>query len=207
MSTVSFQPANEEQRAAIRAYRDSDLLFLLGAAGSGKTFIATALALQDITAPDSTRKKLYLTRPVVEAGEKLGSLPGNVEEKVAPYMVPIKECLSRLAPKGSGVTLNKKMVESAPIAYLRGRTFQDCVAIFDEAQNANWSQLKLFLTRMGTNAKIIVTGDPWQSDLPPGRGLLDAVKMLEDIKGVSVVRFNIDACVRHPLVKEILRRM
>lgn len=198
---------NAAQQFAYAAYQQHDVLFLMGVAGTGKTFLATAFAINDII--NRVRKKIILTRPVVESGESLGFLPGNFEEKIEPYMMPIYDCIDRLVPEGSPHrerVINS--IEVAPIAYMRGRNFYDAVCIFDEAQNATKSQLKLFLTRFNENCKIIVSGDPKQSDLFAGEtDLTQVVNALEPLKGVGVIKFKSDAIVRHPLVSAILDKL
>lgn len=203
---INFAPLNAQQWQAAQAYLTSDLLFLVGQAGTGKTHAALALALQDVTALDSTRKKIVVCRPAVESGERLGSLPGNVEAKIGPFLLPVFDCVTKLAAPSSPKNI-LKLVEIAPLAYMRGRTFSDCVIILDEAQNCSWLQLKMFLTRMGTNSKVLVCGDPQQSDLPRGRGLPEVVDLLRDLPGVAAIHFDVSSCLRHPLVVEILRRM
>lgn len=181
-------------------------MFLIGEAGSGKTFLAVALALRALQ--EEHLDKVYISRPVVEAGEKLGSLPGTADEKFAPFMSPISDTINKLVLDPKERKPVQKLFVPAPLAYMRGRTFSDCIAVLDEAQNASYTQLKLFLTRLGDNCKMIITGDPRQSDLP-GRtsGLLDVVYALEDLPRVGSVFFQPEDCVRHPLVAQILKRL
>lgn len=197
---------NATQKLAYAVYQQHDVSFMLGIAGSGKTHISMAFAIQDILSRQ--KKKIILTRPIVEAGEKLGYLPGSFEEKTGPYMVPFFDCLERMVPEGSPYREKiMNSIEIAPIAFLRGRTFHNAVCIFDEAQNATKTQLKLFLTRLGDNSKIIICGDPRQSDLSGHPDLIDVVNRLESLSGIGVVRFNEDSIVRNPLIASILERL
>jgi phosphate starvation-inducible PhoH-like protein len=198
---------NDEQKAAYEAYRENDVLFLLGAAGTGKSYLAMSFAIQDIFRKE--RSRIILSRPIVEAGENLGFLPGDMDEKVYPYMVPLYDCLDKICGR-DGET--RKKVEScyevAPLAFLRGRTLDGAVCILDEAQNCTKSQLKLFLTRLGKFSKMIITGDPTQTDLPFNQsGLVEVVETCKTIKGIGYVHFTEEAIVRHPLVAEIVRRI
>lgn len=199
-----FKPQNDQQKQAADLFRDCDILFLVGAAGSGKTHVAVALALQCLAT--SRRETIFITRPAVEAGENLGFLPGTVEEKVAPFMTPIHDCLGRIVLKADMDDARKRL-QPAPLAYLRGRTFTNAVAILDEAQNCTRSQLVLFLTRLGPGSKLLLTGDPWQTDLSGRCALLDVMHALDGVCGVGAVKFDVDACLRHPLVTEVLKRL
>lgn len=198
---------NDEQKYAYQQYKDNDILFLLGAAGTGKTHIAVGFAVQDILKKD--RQKIILSRPVVEAGEKLGFLPGSADEKIYPYMLPLYDCLEAIC--GKDTDSRKKIDESyelAPLAFCRGRTFNGSVCILDEAQNCTIGQLKLFLTRLGKFSKMIITGDPTQTDLPRNQsGLMEVVDKLKGIPGIGIVNFSDEAIVRHPLVGEIVKRI
>jgi phosphate starvation-inducible PhoH-like protein len=198
---------NQPQKLAWAAFDQHDVLFLLGSAGTGKTMLSCAFAISEILA--KRKKKIILTRPVVEAGESLGYLPGDMGEKVAPYMIPMYDCIQKcVGTEGPQRDIINRSIEVAPLQYMRGRTFSDAICIFDEAQNATKSQLKLFLTRFGQNSKIIVTGDPIQSDLPPmHRGLMEVVKKLEDLPGVGTIYFKPNSIVRHPLIASILERL
>jgi phosphate starvation-inducible PhoH-like protein len=202
---VTFEFLTETQKQAWEAYQENDVLFLAGPAGTGKTFLAVAFAIRDIL--KKQRQHIILTRPIVEAGESLGYLPGDFTEKVNPYMIPLYDCYHSLCP---GATMKNKVIEQAfevaPIAYMRGRTFNNSVCIFDEAQNATVAQLKLFLTRFGQNSKIIITGDPLQSDLRDRSGLSTVIDKLHDLPGVAIVEFSQSDVVRHPLVSSILER-
>lgn len=206
-SQFNLEFLNSEQRLAYEQFDKNDVLFLLGPAGSGKSHLACAFAISEILA--KRKKKIVLTRPIVEAGESLGFLPGSFEEKVHPYMLPMYDCIERCVGRdGPQREFINKAIEIAPVAYLRGRTFLDAVCIFDEAQNATLMQMKLFLTRFGQNSKVIVTGDPNQSDLRGGsRTLVDIVNKLKGVKGISVIEFSANSIVRHPLIAEILSRL
>ena len=197
---------NIAQKMAFSAFEQHDVLFLLGPAGTGKTHLACAFAIGEIIA--KKKKRIIITRPIVESGESLGYLPGTFEEKVHPYMMPIYDCVGKLVGyEGPERERIDRCLEKAPLAYLRGRTFDNCVAIFDEAQNASMMQLKLFLTRMGDNCKIIVTGDPRQSDLRGDVALTEVVRRLECEPGIGIVEFKANSIVRHPLVGRIIDRL
>lgn len=198
---------NQAQKMAWGAFDQHDVLFLLGPAGCGKTHLACAFAISEILA--KRKKKCVLTRPIVEAGEALGFLPGTFDEKVGPYMMPMYDCIQKcVGVEGPQRDIIDRSIEVAPIAYMRGRTFDDAVCIFDEAQNATKSQLKLFMTRFGENSKIIITGDPHQSDLMPrDQGLMHVVQRLEDLPGVGVIYFKASSIVRHPLIASILEKL
>jgi phosphate starvation-inducible protein PhoH and related proteins len=198
---------NTAQKLAWQAFQQHDVLFLIGPAGCGKTHLSTAFAIKTFLAKECS--KIILTRPIVEAGESLGFLPGTFEEKVDPYMAPIYDCMDKLigreGPHRERVIHN---TEVAPLAYLRGRTFSDAVCIFDEAQNASMKQLKLFLTRFSEGSKIIITGDPSQSDLPSSTvALSEVVRKLSDVVGIGIVEFKNNSIVRHPLVGQIIDRL
>lgn len=198
---------NQAQKMAWGAFDQHDVLFLLGPAGCGKTHLACAFAISEILA--KKKKKCVLTRPIVEAGEALGFLPGTFDEKVGPYMMPMFDCIERcVGSEGPNKELIDRSLEVAPLAYMRGRTFNNAICIFDEAQNATASQLKLFITRFGENSKIIITGDPRQSDLrAEDRGLMQVVNKLQDLPGVGIIHFKASSIVRHPLIASILEKL
>lgn len=193
------------QQKLVTLFDSNDLLFGVGPAGSGKTYTAIALAVKLLK--DRQVKRIILTRPAVEAGEKLGFLPGDMKEKLDPYLQPLYYALNDMIPPAK---LQKFMeegtVQIAPLAYMRGRTLDNAVVILDEAQNTTLSQIKMFLTRMGRNAKFIVTGDVTQIDLPhkADSGLLKAMDNLREVKGIGIVEFDKRDIVRHPLVKSIV---
>jgi len=197
----------EAQRRAWKTLHDNDITFLLGSAGSGKTFLAMAFAINEILAKRA--ESIVLTRPIVDAGEKLGYLPGSFGEKVNPYMQPLYDTmdvlLGKIGPKREFVN---RAVVLAPLCYLRGRTFNDSICVFDEAQNATYTQFKLFLSRFGQNSKIIVTGDPQQTDLPISPPPMnEVVNKLKGVSGIDVVQFAHSDVVRHPLVAAILKKL
>jgi phosphate starvation-inducible PhoH-like protein len=197
---------NDAQSLAWAAFNQHDVLFLIGPAGTGKSFLACAFAIEQILSKE--RKRIILTRPIVESGESLGYLPGELEEKVQPYMMPMYDAIDKLVGRdGPWRERVDYAVEVAPIAYMRGRTFDDAVCIFDEAQNASMLQLKLFLTRFGENSKIIITGDPSQSDLAGKVALVDIIHKLSSIPGVGVCEFKNNSIVRHPLVGKIIEKL
>ena len=205
-TNITFDFLTKNQQIAWETYQANDVIFLAGPAGTGKTFLAMAFAISDIL--QRNHKRIILTRPIVEAGESLGHLPGNIIEKVNPYMVPLYDCYHILCP---GATLKNKIIEQAfeiaPIAFMRGRSLHNSVCIFDEAQNATTAQLILFLTRLGQNSKIIITGDPQQSDIDGKSGLTFVMNKLYDLNGVGIIHFSQDDIVRHPLITLILNRL
>ena len=193
------------QQRLVEEYKDNDLLFAIGPAGSGKTYTAIALAVRALK--NKEVRRIILSRPAVEAGEKLGFLPGDMKEKIDPYLQPLYDALQDMIP---GVKLAELMekgtIQIAPLAFMRGRTLADAIVILDEAQNTTIPQLKMFLTRLGIHGKMIVTGDLTQIDLPASQrsGLKDAIERLSDIRGISIVEFNQKDIVRHPLVGKIV---
>lgn len=193
------------QRKLVKMYDSNDLLFAVGPAGSGKTYTAIALAVRALK--NKEVKRIILTRPAVEAGEKLGFLPGDMKEKLDPYLQPLYDALNdMIPPKKLQEYMAEGVVQIAPLAYMRGRTLDNAFVILDEAQNTILSQIKMFLTRMGRNAKFIVTGDVTQVDLPNRQdsGLMPAIEMLRKIKGIGVVEFDRKDIVRHELVGKIV---
>ena len=197
---------NKTQQDLINAYFENDLIFAIGPAGTGKTYMAIALAVRALK--NREIKRIILTRPAVEAGERLGFLPGDLKDKLDPYLQPLYDALSDMIPsKRLHEFMEDGTIQIAPLAYMRGRTLDKACVILDEAQNTNLGQLKMFLTRMGVNAKFIVTGDATQIDLPrkEDSGLLQGIRLLEGIKGIATVRFTNEDIVRHPLVTKIVR--
>lgn len=189
----------------VELYEHNDLMFAIGPAGTGKTYTAIALAVRALR--NKEVKRIILTRPAVEAGEKLGFLPGGLKDKLDPYLQPLYDALHDMIPSGKLDTLMEDgTVQIAPLAYMRGRTLDNAFVILDEAQNATTSQLKMFLTRMGRNAKFIVTGDASQVDLPDKSksGLITALHILHDIKGIARIEFDSRDIIRHKLVKHIV---
>ena len=197
---------SEHQQQLLHAYMHNDLMFAIGPAGSGKTYTAIALAVRALK--NKEVRRIILSRPAVEAGEKLGFLPGDMRDKIDPYLQPLYDALQDMIP---GAKLNEFMergvIQIAPLAFMRGRTLSDAVVILDEAQNTSIPQIKMFLTRLGINGKMIVTGDLTQIDLPPSQrsGLSDAVNRLQETQGVAVIRFTDKDIVRHPLVGRIVQ--
>jgi len=194
------------QLRLVKDYLTNDLLIAEGPAGTGKTYTAIALAVKSLK--NQEVKKIILTRPAVEAGERLGFLPGDMKEKLDPYLQPLYDALHDMIPSRKlEVWIEDGTVQIAPLAFMRGRTLENAFVILDEAQNASISQLKMFLTRMGVNSKFILTGDTTQIDLPKrsDSGLLQAIKILGNIEGVSVIRFDENDIVRHKLVRHIVR--
>lgn len=197
---------SQRQHTYINALRNSSLVFGVGPAGTGKTYLATAMALSLLHAKEV--KRIILTRPVVEAGENLGFLPGTLEEKVDPYLRPFFDAMNELVgPERTQEMMEKKIIEIAPLAYMRGRTLSHAFVMLDEAQNTTVAQMKMFLTRMGEGSRLIVSGDPTQIDLKRGvvSGLKDALRVLEGIKGIEVVHFNEADVVRHEMVSRIVQ--
>ncbi len=193
------------QKRLVKEYYDNDLIFALGPAGTGKTYTAIALAVRALK--NREVKRLILTRPAVEAGERLGFLPGDLKDKLDPYLQPLYDALQDMIPaKKLQSLMEDGTIQIAPLAYMRGRTLDKAFVILDEAQNTSLSQLKMFLTRMGNDAKFIVTGDATQIDLPhkDDSGLLKGVEMVRNIRGISVVNFTKEDIVRHPLVTKII---
>ncbi|MDR0831050.1 MAG: PhoH family protein [Prevotellaceae bacterium] len=205
VSGKSIVARTENQRKLVKDFETNDLLFAVGPAGSGKTYTAIALAVKSLK--NKEIRKIILSRPAVEAGEKLGFLPGDMKEKIDPYLQPLYDALQDMVPAAKLKDyIENGTVQIAPLAFMRGRTLSDAVVILDEAQNTTIPQIKMFLTRMGLNTKIIVTGDITQIDLPPTlkSGLTDALQKLKNIKGISQIEFNKKDIVRHSLVQKIV---
>ncbi len=198
-------PKTENQRRYIKAIKDKDIVFGIGPAGTGKTYLAMAMALAHLK--DQKVNKIILTRPAVEAGEKLGFLPGTIAEKVDPYLRPLYDALYDMVDYDkAGYLLERNIIEIAPLAFMRGRTLNDAFIILDEAQNATREQMKMFLTRIGFGSKVVVTGDITQIDLPKKEhsGLVEALRILKGIEGIGFVWFSQDDVVRHPIVAKII---
>ena len=203
----SIELKSESQKKAWTELEHNTLSFLLGSAGSGKTFLAMAYAINAVLSERCS--KIVLTRPIVESGERLGFLPGTFGDKVNPYMQPLFDAMDLLIGKYSArrEIINKAVV-LAPLCYMRGRTFHDAVCIFDEAQNASYTQLKLFLSRFGDNTKVIVTGDPNQTDLPvDSPPIVEVIDKIRELKGVAFTQFTDLDVVRHPLVAAIMKKL
>lgn len=201
----SITARTENQRKLVKEFEKNDLLFAIGPAGSGKTYTAIALAVRSLK--NKEVRKIILSRPAVEAGEKLGFLPGDMKEKIDPYLQPLYDALQdMLTPLKLKDYLENGTIQIAPLAFMRGRTLSDAVVILDEAQNTTTHQIKMFLTRMGLNTKMIVTGDITQIDLPPSQksGLIDALDTLKGIKGIARIQFDVNDIVRHKLVQRIV---
>ena len=200
------RPKTAGQRRYVAAIADSAITFGIGPAGTGKTYLAVAMAVQ--TLMDRRVKRIILTRPAVEAGEKLGFLPGDLQAKIDPYLRPLYDALyDMMAADRVEQLLEQGTIEVAPLAFMRGRTLNDAFIILDEAQNTTPEQMKMFLTRMGFNSTVVVTGDMTQTDLPTrsGSGLATAERILRDIEGLHFVRFSEADVVRHPLVARIIK--
>lgn len=196
---------SEKQQQLIDAYHQSDMIFAIGPAGTGKTYLSIALAVRALK--EKQAKKIILSRPAVEAGEKLGFLPGDMKEKIDPYLQPLYDSLQDMIPAVKlQDMLEKNIIQIAPLAFMRGRTLNDAVVILDEAQNTTPAQIRMFLTRMGWNTKMIVTGDLTQIDLPKHQksGLKEAVEILHNVEGISVVELGQKDIVRHKLVTRIV---
>lgn len=196
---------SENQQQLVDAYEKNDMVFATGPAGTGKTYLSIALAVRALK--EKTARKIILSRPAVEAGEKLGFLPGDMKEKIDPYLQPLYEALGDMLPAVKlQDMMEKNIIQIAPLAFMRGRTLSDAVVILDEAQNTTPAQLRMFLTRMGWDTKMIITGDMTQIDLPRGQrsGLSEALQILKDVEGIGFVELNKKDIVRHKLVTRIV---
>lgn len=196
---------SENQQQLVDAYEKNDMVFATGPAGTGKTYLSIALAVRALK--EKTARKIILSRPAVEAGEKLGFLPGDMKEKIDPYLQPLYDALGDMLPTVKlQDMMEKNIIQIAPLAFMRGRTLSDAVVILDEAQNTTPAQLRMFLTRMGWDTKMIITGDMTQIDLPRGQrsGLSEALQILKDVEGIGFVELNKKDIVRHKLVTRIV---
>ena len=205
MSGRPVKPRSENQQRLVEAYADNDMIFAVGPAGTGKTYLSIALAVKALK--EKTAKKIILSRPAVEAGEKLGFLPGDMKDKIDPYLQPLYDALEDMLPQVKLQDLMEKhVIQIAPLAFMRGRTLSDAVVILDEAQNTTPAQLRMFLTRMGWNTKMIITGDTSQIDLPRSQrsGLIEALHLLSGIEGIGIVNLTQKDIVRHKLVTRIV---
>ncbi|GHT43482.1 phosphate starvation protein PhoH [Bacteroidia bacterium] len=195
----------DNQQFFVNKFEENDMVFVIGPAGSGKTYTAIALAVRALK--NKEVRKIILSRPAVEAGEKLGFLPGDMKDKIDPYLQPLYDALEDMIPAIKlKEFIENKIIQIAPLAFMRGRTLNDAVVILDEAQNTTIPQIKMFLTRLGMNAKMIITGDVTQADLPPSQasGLVHALKILKDIPGIARIEFGKEDIVRHKLVQRIV---
>ena len=200
-----IQGRSANQQRLVKAFNESDLTFALGPAGTGKTYVAIALAVKALK--NREVRRIILSRPAVEAGEKLGFLPGDMKDKIDPYLQPLYDALEDMIPQNKlKEYMETNVIQIAPLAFMRGRTLSDAVIILDEAQNTTTHQIKMFLTRLGMNAKMIITGDITQIDLPHSTqsGLVHALRVLKDVKGISCVQFDKTDIVRHHLVQRIV---
>jgi phosphate starvation-inducible PhoH-like protein len=198
-------PRGMAQARLIRAIRGADMSFAVGPAGTGKTFLAIACALEEVVS--KKKRRLILTRPVVEAGESLGFLPGDLTQKLNPYLRPLYDAMEAIISHESIARMQENgIIEISPLAYMRGRSLRNCVVILDEAQNTTREQMKMFLTRLGEDARAVITGDITQIDLPGRKksGLVHAVHILRDIREIEFVFFGVSDVVRHPLVRKII---
>ena len=207
--SVSGRPIksrSENQQRLIEAFEQNDMVFAVGPAGTGKTYLSIALAVKALK--EKTAKKIILSRPAVEAGEKLGFLPGDMKDKIDPYLQPLYDALEDMLPQVKlQDMMEKHVIQIAPLAFMRGRTLNDAVVILDEAQNTTPQQIRMFLTRMGWNTKMIITGDMTQIDLPHSQksGLVEALRILTGIEGIGVVELTKKDIVRHKLVTRIVQ--
>ncbi len=205
MSGRPIKARTPNQQQLIDAYNKNDMVFAVGPAGTGKTYLSIALAVKALK--DKTAKKIILSRPAVEAGEKLGFLPGDMKEKIDPYLQPLYDALEDMLPQVKlQDMMEKHVIQIAPLAFMRGRTLSDAVVILDEAQNTTPAQIRMFLTRMGWNTKMIITGDMTQIDLPRSQksGLVEALEILRGVEDIGIVELNRKDIVRHKLVTRIV---
>ena len=205
MSGRPIKPRSVNQQKLIEAYQQNDMVFAVGPAGTGKTYLSIALAVKALK--EKTAKKIILSRPAVEAGEKLGFLPGDMKDKIDPYLQPLYDALEDMIPQVKlQDMMEKHVIQIAPLAFMRGRTLNDAVVILDEAQNTTPAQIRMFLTRMGWNTKMIITGDMTQIDLPHSQksGLREALHILNNVEGIGVVNLDSRDIVRHKLVTRIV---
>jgi phosphate starvation-inducible PhoH-like protein len=201
-----LRPRTLRQKAYVEAMERHELTLALGPAGTGKTFLAVVQAVRNLQ--ERRVERIVLTRPAVEAGERLGFLPGDLQQKVDPYLRPLYDALhSLLSPERTTALLEKGTIEVAPLAYMRGRTLADAFVILDEAQNTSTGQMRMLLTRLGENSRMVVTGDPTQVDLPAGQlsGLEEAARVLEGVEGIAICRLTAADVVRHPLVQRLVQ--
>ena len=205
MSGRPIKARTKNQQRLIEAYEQNDMVFAVGPAGTGKTYLSIALAVKALK--EKTAKKIILSRPAVEAGEKLGFLPGDMKDKIDPYLQPLYDALEDMLPQVKlQDMMEKHVIQIAPLAFMRGRTLSDAVVILDEAQNTTPAQIRMFLTRMGWNTKMIITGDMTQIDLPHSQksGLIEALHILNNVEGIGVVNLDRSDIVRHKLVTKIV---
>jgi phosphate starvation-inducible PhoH-like protein len=205
MSGRPIKSRSENQQRLIDAYYANDMVFAVGPAGTGKTYLSIALAVKALK--EKTAKKIILSRPAVEAGEKLGFLPGDMKDKIDPYLQPLYDALEDMLPQAKlQDMMEKHVIQIAPLAFMRGRTLSDAVVILDEAQNTTPAQLRMFLTRMGWNTKMIITGDMTQIDLPKTQksGLIEALHILNNVEGIGIIELTQKDIVRHKLVTRIV---
>ncbi len=206
LSGKPIKSKSENQQKMIDAYAKNDMIFAVGPAGTGKTYLSIALAVKALK--EKAAKKIILSRPAVEAGEKLGFLPGDMKEKIDPYLQPLYDALEDMIPAVKlQDMMEKHIIQIAPLAFMRGRTLNDAIVILDEAQNTTSAQIKMFLTRMGWNTKMIITGDLTQIDLPHGTasGLAEAMHILQGVEGISFVKMGGKDIIRHKLVSRIVK--
>ena len=205
MSGRPIKPRTENQKKLVEAFDNNDMIFAVGPAGTGKTYLSIALAVKALK--EKTIKKIVLSRPAVEAGEKLGFLPGDMKDKIDPYLQPLYDALEDMLPQAKlQEMMEKHVIQIAPLAFMRGSTLSDAIVILDEAQNTTSAQIRMFLTRMGWNTKMIITGDMTQIDLPREQksGLKEALNILSGIEGIEIVELNRKDIVRHKLVTRIV---